>query len=294
MSVKGQTIRLFLMDEEVSGRIKATIAGWTGVVYKIPRKDLEKNKDRIHLKQSGIYFLFGSSEKTDEAVIYIGQARARKNGEGLLNRLQEHRRNPDKDYWTEAVAITTTDDTFGATEISYLENRFCNLALAANRYTVKNGNDPSQGNITEEKESELEKFIDYVKVILGTLGYKAFVPVDENNEKEQKRKETDPEEPLLYLKTTKADAKGKTTSDGFVVLKDSKMATVPTKSCPENIKKWREKYRDRIDEQEVLKTDTLFKSPSAAASFIIYSSANGLTMWKTRAGKTLKSIESEE
>lgn len=148
------------------------------------------------------------NNQTDEKVIYIGQAGARKNGEGLLNRLQEHKRNPEKDYWTEALAITTTDDTFGATEISYLENRFRNLALEANRYVVKNGNDPSQGHISEEKESELEKFISYVKVVLGTLGYKAFVPVDENKEKQQKIEDTGSEEPLLYLKTTKASATG--------------------------------------------------------------------------------------
>ncbi len=56
-----------------------------------------------------------------------------KNGEGLLYRLQEYRRNPDKDYWTEAVAFTTSNDSFGPTEISYLENRFVSLSLEAKR-----------------------------------------------------------------------------------------------------------------------------------------------------------------
>lgn len=293
MAVKGQTITLFLMDEDVGGRIKCTIAGWTGVVYKIPRKDLDSCKDRSHLKQSGVYFLFGNNDQTDEKVIYIGQAGARKNGEGLLNRLQEHKRNPEKDYWTEAVAITTTDDTFGATEISYLENRFRNLALEANRYVVKNGNDPSQGHISEEKESELEKFISYVKVVLGTLGYKAFVPVDENKEKQQKIENTGSEEPLLYLKTNKASATGRTTSDGFVVLSGSSLAVAPTKSCPKPIKKLREKYADRVDSTGVLIEDTLFSSPSAAAGFVTYASANGLIMWANEAGKTLKDVESE-
>ncbi|MFQ9073719.1 MAG: hypothetical protein ACLR43_14155 [Faecalibacillus faecis] len=60
------------------------------------------------------------------------------------------------------------------TEISYLENRFCNLAKQANRYEVKNENDPTMGNITEEKESEMEEFIDYAKVVMGTLGHKVF------------------------------------------------------------------------------------------------------------------------
>lgn len=69
--------------------------------------------------------------------LYVGQAGSRKNGEGLLNRIQEHRKNPDKEFWSEAIAITTTDNTFGPTEISWLENRFCLLANEANRADVK-------------------------------------------------------------------------------------------------------------------------------------------------------------
>lgn len=95
----------------------------------------------------------------------------------MLYRLQEHKRNPDKEYWTEAVVFTTSNNSFGPTEISYLENRFCGLALAAKRYDVKNGIDPTQGNITEEKESELEEFIDYARIVMGTLGHKVFEPL---------------------------------------------------------------------------------------------------------------------
>lgn len=98
-------------------------------------------------EQSGVYFLFGMSDETSRGVVYIGQAGARKNGEGILNRLQEHKRNLDKDYWTEAVVFTTSNNSFGPTEISCLENRFCNLAIEAKRYEVKNGNDPTPGNI---------------------------------------------------------------------------------------------------------------------------------------------------
>ena len=43
-----------------------------------------------------IKFLFGISDQTGENMVYIGQAGARKNGEGILNRLYEHKRNPDK------------------------------------------------------------------------------------------------------------------------------------------------------------------------------------------------------
>jgi hypothetical protein len=106
----------------------------------------------------------------------------RKNGEGILYRLQEHKHNPDKDYWTEAVVFTTSNNSFGPTEISCLENRFTNMAVAARRYQVKNGNEPTPGNITEEKESELEEFIDYAKIVMGTLGHKVFEPLTDSKQ----------------------------------------------------------------------------------------------------------------
>lgn len=133
----GKNINLFLVDGEARGRIKCTLANWTGVVYKIPRTEIDKCKDREDLKQSGVYFLFGISEETDKNVVYIGQAGARKNDEGILGRLQEHKRNSNKDYWTDAVVFTTSNNSFGPTEISFLENKFYELAKECNRYEVK-------------------------------------------------------------------------------------------------------------------------------------------------------------
>lgn len=60
---------------------------------------------------------------------------------------------PDKNYWTEVVVFTSSNNAFGPTEISYLENRFEKLATNAERYKIKKDNDPSMENITEEKES---------------------------------------------------------------------------------------------------------------------------------------------
>jgi hypothetical protein len=294
MSTRGKSINLFLMDGEASGRIKCTLANWTGVAYKIPRTDLDKCKERDDLKQSVVYFLFGTSDTTGENVVYIGQAGARKNGKGILNRLQEHKRNQDKDYWIEAIVFTTSNNSFGPTEISYLENRFCNLATEAKRYVVKNGNDPSQGHITEEKESELEEFVDYAKIIMGTLGHKVFVPVSATLAIILNGTASDETEPVLYLKTTKAKATGRRTSDEFVVFKGSEVSSKPTKSCPDTIQHLREQYADQVNVDNMLTEDTLFSSPSAAAGFATYASANGLIMWTTKDGKTLRGLESED
>lgn len=293
---RGKSINLFLIDGDPGGRIKCTLANWTGVAYKIPRTELERSKDREDLKQSGVYFLFGASDETGKGIVYVGQAGARKNGEGLLNRLQEHKRNPEKDYWTEAIVLTTSNNSLGPTEISYLENRFCKLAIDANRYEVKNGNDPTQGNITEEKESEMEEFIDYAKLVIGALGHKVFVPLTPQKEQKEEIKETASfDSPLLHLgrnikNVGKVAATGIQTSEGFVVLKGSVIASVDDYTIATSVK---EKRKTAPIVDHILQEDMLFSSPTYAAMFVIGKSANGLTSWKTEDGRTLKSLEDE-
>lgn len=295
MAARGKSINLFLMDNDPSGRIKCTLANWTGVAYKIPRTELDKCRGRDDLSQSGVYFLFGFSDQTGEAAVYIGQAGVRKNGEGILYRLQEHKRNPDKDYWTEAVVFTTSNNSFGPTEISYLENRFTNMAISAKRYLVKNSNDPTQGNITEEKESELEEFIDYSKIVMGTLGHKVFEPLAQPAQGFLAAPKSE-DEPLqiLFIKRSGANAQARLTSEGLVVLAGSLIRKNTVPSCPYYAKSFREDNKDYIDENGALQKDILFKTPSGASDFVLGASTNGTIEWKTGDGKTLKEVETAE
>ena len=235
------------------------------------------------------------NEETGDSVVYIGQAGARKNGEGILNRLQEHKRNPEKDYWTEAIVFTTSNNSFGPTEISYRENRFCNLTVQAKRYVVKNGNDPTPGNITEEKESELEEFIDNAKIIMGTLGHKVFVPLATSTPAPVVTEEdmSDTSDELLYFNHSGIKATGKRTSDGFMVLKGSQICSKLTKSCPDPTLRNREKYASKVNENFVLIEDILFTSPSSAASYIGGASLSSNACWCNAEGTTLKNIDAK-
>jgi len=284
---RGKSINLYLMDGDVNGRIKCTLANWTGLAFKIPRTALDLCKDRDELKQTGVYFLFGKDDQTDKSVVYVGQAGVRKNGEGILNRLLEHNRNPKKDYWTEAIAITTSNDSLGPTEISYLEHRFCQLAIEANRYDVKNGNDPTPGNPSEEKMSELEDFIEYAEVIIGTLGHKVFVPLVSDTSDDSAAASEE-----LYCTRNGVHAVGVRTADGFVVKKGSTIALKLTKSCPEYVTKKREQCKTQINGDTLLE-DILFNTPSGASSFICGASTNGNVEWKNAAGVTLKELDAK-
>lgn len=165
---RGKSINVYLIDGEANGKIKAQISNWNGIAYKIPRPLLAECKELDAFKQSGVYFLFGKS------VVYVGQAEVRKSGKGIHQRILDHETDKYKNCWDEVVIFTTKDNSLGRTDISYLENRFYNKALKTGRFEVKNGNEPTMGTVTEEKESELEEFIDQSELILGALGYKVF------------------------------------------------------------------------------------------------------------------------
>lgn len=284
-----KSISVYLIDDIPAGKIKCTLSNWTGVAYKIPRNELESYKEwpsqsKKHLSQSGVYFLLGKNEKNEKQIIYVGQAIIRKNGIGIIGRLLEHAKNEKELYyklWNEVIVLTTQNDVLGATEISYLENRFTNLAKNTGRYEVFNGNEPNLGNITEEKESEMEEFISYSKIVVGVLGHKVFeAPVVR---KEIKQEISSP----VFEFKGRCTAKGIITNEGFVVLKGSQINKDIQKSCPKGIIKLRTQYADKILDS-VLTSDIVFSSSSAAAAFIGGTSLSGNICWRTEDGKCPK------
>ena len=294
MEKRSKNINMFLMDGEVTGKIKCTLSNWTGVIYKIPRIQLGDLKSRDEMKQSGIYFLFGRDEDKQKDVTYIGQATTRKNGEGVLLRIQEHTRDTHADYFNDVIILTTQNNSFGPIEISYLENKFTQLAKEAGRYIVKNGNDPNPGNVTEEKESELDEIVENTLMIIGTLGYRVFVPMT----KKVSQDLTDNHSTYLYLKrkTKKSnkviEATCERTTEGFVVLEGSQVEIKDSPYLPASLKEMRQNLiASRVIQDGVLKEKQLFSSPSYAAAFLLGMQTNGRTDWKDQDGRTLKELE---
>ena len=294
MAKRSKNINMFLMDGEVTGKIKCTLSNWTGVIYKTPRIQLGDLKSRDEMKQSGIYFLFGRDEDKQKDVTYIGQATTRKNGEGVLLRIQEHTRDTHADYFNDVIILTTQNNSFGPTEISYLENKFTQLAKEAGRYIVKNSNDPNPGNVTEEKESELDEIVENTLMIIGTLGYRVFVPMTTKVSQDL----TDNHSTYLYLKrkTKKSnkviEATCERTTEGFVVLEGSQVEIKDSPYLPASLKEMRQNLiASRVIQDGVLKEKQLFSSPSYAAAFLLGMQTNGRTDWKDQDGRTLKELE---
>ena len=153
-----------------------------------------------------------------------------------------------------------------------------------------NGNEPSPGNITEEKESDLEDHAEFAQLIFSAIGYKIFEP------------QKNPAPPVIendgifYLsRNIKAlgrtiNAKMKRTPTGFKVLAGSEISPLDTPQLSAPLKKIR--HSEKVA-NGILLEDMEFKSSSAAAAFVIGNSANGNDYWKTINGTPLKNFLSE-
>jgi Domain of unknown function (DUF4357) len=279
----GKTIKIFLIDGEPNGRMSCELSNWSGKAYKIPRIKIKDCSDREDLTSTGVYLLFGKDDAGKDQV-YIGEA------ESILKRLNQQL--TQKDFWNEAIVFISKDENLNKAHIKYLENRLHDIAKAANRYSVDNSIVPTQSSISESDRAEMEEFIEYIKMLVNTLGHKVF---EEKREFKPKQKQES-----FFIKAARgADGQGEPTSDGFVVFKNSKAAaTIVTSMTPNYIT-----YRQKLIDEGVLvnkgeyfefSDDYIFSSPSTAAVMVMGRNANGLTEWKNKDGKTLKEFESND
>ena len=278
----------------MEGRVKCGLANWTGLAYKIPRDYFAQSDSIKETKNNGIYFMIGVDEESDQPAVYVGQARQRSNGQGLLGRIVEPHNSIT--YWKEAILLTTRDDYFGPTELCYLAHKLYKIAKEAKRYLVTNGNTPSIGNPTEEKQCELDEFIEYAKLVISAMGYKFLIPIVPEMIKRKmsaqdvgvkEQQESDGIGPHIFkMSYNGANATAALTDDGVVLLQGSSINEAMTNTCPETVKKNRELYADKII-NGVLQEDVLFKSPSGAATFVAGAHVNGKTYWQSENGKTI-------
>ncbi|WP_457602789.1 GIY-YIG nuclease family protein [Nitratifractor sp.] len=282
-----KTIKLFLLDGVPYGRMSCELSNWTGKAYKIPRNRIKESTERTELANTGVYFLFGKSDLDSEKnIVYIGEA------ENIIKRLLQHLN--EKDYWNEAVIFISKDENLNKAHIKYLEHRFFQIAKEVDRFEIKNANTPTLPSISEPDQAEMEEFIDNTKMLVNILGFKVFEELRQSEENASESTTT------FFIQAARgAEAKGQMTSEGFVVFKDSKIARSTVNSFPKNIKKLREKLIKEgivqpMGEDYLFQKDYLFNSPSAAASLVMGRSANGLTEWKSKDGRILKSFESAE
>lgn len=87
---------------------------------------------------------------------------------------------------------------------------------------------------------------------------------------------------ILYFTMDKYPATCLWNSNGYLLLKGSKISLTFTASCQKWIKEMRKKYSNKIDANGILLKDIPFKSSSSAAMFVAGSSKNGKNIGKMK------------
>ena len=136
----------------------------------------------------------------------------------------------------------------------------------------------------------LEGFISNVRLVLPTMGYRAFepLPVPLSAKAPVVEKESD----LLYFSRKNkrvCNAVCRMTDQGFLVLRGSSI-THDVAPYATGIIRSRTENAASIGFDGILVNDILFKSASAASSFVCGGSSDGLVDWKNRAGVPLKKL----
>lgn len=285
----GKTIKLFLIDGDTNGRLTCELSNWTGKAYKIPRNSIRICTDRSELLTTGVYMLMNrNTDLSEKGQIYIGEA------EDILKRLTQHLK--EKDFWNYAIVFISKDENLNKAHIKYLENRLHEIAIHANRYDVINSQTPTQSSISESEKAEMEEFLSNILTLVSTLGFNVFEEIRQVD----KREDLEISEDLFYISAVRgANGIGKATSEGFVVFENSQLADPVTNSYPETMQKLRDTLLSegmiiKKDNKLILNSDYLFSSSSSAAMIIMGRSANGLTEWKLKSGKTLQDYETGE
>jgi hypothetical protein len=276
----GKTIKIFLIDGDPNGRMTCELSNWTGKAYKIPRIKIKDCVDRDDLQNTGVYLLLGKNDENKD-LVYIGEA------EVVLKRINQHLLQ--KEFWTEVLVFISKDENLNKAHIKYLENRMFELAKTSGRYQLENTVIPTQSSISESDTSEMEEFLENIKMLTNTLGHKVFEEKREFNSRFR--------DVVFKLRGSRgAVAQGAPSSEGFVVFKGSRAAKITVPSF-RNFNAVRDKlihegaFKDE-GESFLLIDDVIFNSPSAASSVILGRNSNGMTEWKLADGKTLKEYES--
>ena len=273
---------MFLPDGNPESLQVVSKSHWTGVAASAPRVRYADVRQREEFAKPGVYLLLGPPDDVEfERRIYVGEA------EIPRQRLDTHHAN--KDFWTQFVVFSSQGpQTLNKASIRYLEAKLLQLAAAAGRVELDNGNAPALPPLTEADAADAEAFLEDMLVVYRVLGVTVFDARDE--------------EPAAFawlkLVGPSASGTGAETDEGFLVKGGALARAETVPSMPG----WASAVRKSLIDSGTLLPDSgaatqlrltmdhMFASPSAAAAVLLGRSAAGPVEWKDDSGKTLKAL----
>ncbi len=277
------TIKLFLPRGDAKSLRTAEISNWTGKAVAAPRTELDELLAREELDKAGVYILIGNDPLTNAPRAYIGEA------EVIRERIKQHKA---KEFWISAIVFVSKDENLTKAHVRYLESRLLAEATAIGRFTLEQ-NQAGGSRLPESDREDMEVFLARIRQLLPVLGSDILAPITQFAAKA-------PPGGVLFNRIKGAEARGQRTANGFVVFQGSTAVSEErpsAESYPYVIAQRKQLVADgTLIQKEGFLTftrDTEFTSPSAAAVVIHGGSANGLTTWKTKDGKSLKQLDEQ-
>lgn len=279
----GLSLELHYLDGDPEGMLTAEVFNWTGHVLKAPRIQISEALKRKEANYTGVYLLLGESD--GETWGYIGE------GESIAHRIKSH--DNTKDWWTDAILITSTANNLNKAHIKYLESRLIEEANFAGRIPLKNGNNPSKSSLSESARSNMETFLQYIFMVLPALKIDIFS--QKLSTKKFSNENTNIEDVTKFELNSKRyglNATAQQIQNEFIVLKGSiaREAYVGKDTSSSYAKLHKELIKTEVlitqGNKRVFSTDYAFQSPSAAAAIVLGRSSNGRTAWKVENQNT--------
>jgi predicted GIY-YIG superfamily endonuclease len=245
--------------------------------------------NRQEFDNPGVYCLKG--DPTDDAFdekIYIGEA------ENIRNRLKQHLSDSNKDF-KELIFFVSKDELLTKTQIRYLESRLVQMALEAKTAQIENGNSPSLPTLHEADISDMEYFLDQIRLILPVMGFK-FLISSTVQAKDKSEETSEKVHEAYFIKTKTFNATMLETDQGYIVTKGSEAKKALSNSCTETYRNMRRKLLETkimIEDKDklIFAEDAIFNSPSAASNMVLGRNSNGFTEWVNKDGVTFKEVQ---
>lgn len=281
-----------MIDGTAYGPRLSEIGNWVGKAIYSPRASVNKIMHRSEFDNPGIYCLKG--DPTDEAFdekIYIGEA------ENIKTRLKQHLSDPNKDF-KELIFFVSKDELLTKTQIRYLESRLVQLAIEAKTAQIDNGNLPSIPTLHEADISDMEYFLEQIKLILPVMGFRFLIQSTVKEDLTESYNTNDFTHEVYFIKSNTLKASMKETDQGYIVLKGSQGKKNLSNSCTETYRNLRRKlietnimFENSSSDRLIFVEDTVFNSPSAAANMILGRNSNGFTEWVNKKGQTFREVQ---
>ena len=171
------SITIFVQSGDPEGLRIIGIPGWTGQGIVFPRSLFAERDLQKELTGIGVYILWGSGESEQLPDVYIGQS------DTLQKRLSDHDRN--KDFWTHAVAFTSTDSHLNRAHVQYLESKLVQLAFEVKRCTLLNEKTPQMPALANADMAYAQSYLAKLLLCLPVIGVNSFEKPREGTDKTQ-------------------------------------------------------------------------------------------------------------